>query len=107
MTAINFPDTPAADEEFTSAGRTFVWNDTLDVWESVSQDLLPDQTGESGNFLTTDGEDLSWSAVDALPSQDSQAGKYLTTDGTDASWSTIQEPDYSSDQAVIASQIFG
>lgn len=81
MTAINFPDTPAPNEEFTAAGRTFVWNDTLDVWESVSQDLLPDQTGESGNFLTTDGEDLSWSA--------------------------IQEPDYSSDQAVIASQIFG
>jgi hypothetical protein len=81
MTAINFPDTPAPNAEFTAAGRTFVWNDTLDVWESVSQDLLPDQTGESGNFLTTDGEDLSWSA--------------------------IQEPDYSSDQAVIASQIFG
>jgi hypothetical protein len=37
MTAINFPDTPAPDEEFTAAGRTFVWNDTLDVWESVSE----------------------------------------------------------------------
>ena len=36
MTAVNFPDTPAPDEEFTAAGRTFTWNDTLDVWESVS-----------------------------------------------------------------------
>lgn len=48
---------------------------------------LPDQTGHSGEFLTTDGTDASWAAVDALPSQTGQSGKFLTTDGTDASWS--------------------
>lgn len=48
---------------------------------------LPDQTGHSGEFLTTDGTDASWAAVDALPDQTGQSGKFLTTDGTDASWS--------------------
>lgn len=48
---------------------------------------LPDQTGHSGEFLTTDGTDASWAAVDALPSQTGNAGKFLTTDGVGASWS--------------------
>ena len=47
---------------------------------------LPDQTGQSGKFLTTDGTDASWAAVDALPSQSGQNGKVLTTNGTKASW---------------------
>jgi hypothetical protein len=50
---------------------------------------LPDQTGHSGEFLTTDGTDASWAPVDALPDQTGQNGKFLTTDGTDASWTTI------------------
>ena len=49
---------------------------------------LPDQTGQSGKFLTTDGTDASWAAVNALPSQTGNSGKFLTTDGTDASWGT-------------------
>lgn len=48
---------------------------------------LPDQTGHSGEFLTTDGTDASWAAVESLPTQTGNAGKFLTTDGTDASWS--------------------
>lgn len=50
---------------------------------------LPSQTGNSGKFLTTDGTDPSWAAVDALPSQTGQSGKFLTTDGTDASWASV------------------
>lgn len=50
---------------------------------------LPSQAGHSGEFLTTDGTDASWAAVDALPTQTGQSGKFLTTDGTDASWTTI------------------
>jgi hypothetical protein len=36
MTAINFPDTPTDNEEFTSGGRTWKWNETSGVWEAVS-----------------------------------------------------------------------
>jgi hypothetical protein len=50
---------------------------------------LPSQSGQNGNFLTTDGSSASWSAVDALPSQSGQSGKYLTTDGSTASWDVI------------------
>ena len=36
MSAINFPDTPDDNDEFTSGGRTWRWNETAGVWESVS-----------------------------------------------------------------------
>jgi hypothetical protein len=51
--------------------------------------VLPSMSGNTGKFLTTDGTDSSWAAVDALPSQTGNAGKYLTTDGADPSWATL------------------
>lgn len=57
--------------------------------EQAATQAIPSQTGHSGEYLTTDGSDLSWGAVDALPSQTGQSGKYLTTDGTDASWANV------------------
>lgn len=46
----------------------------------------PTQSGNSGKYLTTDGDSVSWATVDALPSQTGNSGKYLTTNGTTASW---------------------
>jgi hypothetical protein len=51
--------------------------------------VLPSMSGNTGKFLTTDGTDSSWAAVDALPSQTGNAGEYLTTDGTNASWAAL------------------
>ena len=53
-------------------------------------DPLPSQTGNTGEFLTTDGTTTSWAVVSQVPSQTGQSGKYLTTDGTSASWSAVQ-----------------
>jgi hypothetical protein len=39
------------------------------------------------NSATATG--LEWGAVDALPSQTGNAGEYLTTDGTTASWASV------------------
>jgi hypothetical protein len=50
---------------------------------------VPAQSGNSGEFLTTDGSSTAWAAVDALPSQTGNSGKYLTTDGTDPSWASL------------------
>lgn len=50
---------------------------------------IPDNSGNSGKFLTTDGSANSWAAVDALPSQTGNNGKYLTTDGSAASWDVL------------------
>jgi hypothetical protein len=52
-------------------------------------DPLPSQTGNTGEFLTTDGSTTSWAAVSQVPSQTGNAGLYLTTDGSTASWATV------------------
>lgn len=52
-------------------------------------DSFPSQTGHSGEYLTTDGTNVSWAAVDALPDQTGNGGKYLTTDGSAASWAVL------------------
>ena len=65
------------------------------VISAVAPDELPDQTGNSGKFLTTNGTAPSWATVDALPSQAGNSGKYLTTDGTSASWGTFPVINYS------------
>jgi hypothetical protein len=52
-------------------------------------DPLPSQTGNTGEFLTTDGSTTSWAAVSQVPSQTGQTGKYLTTDGSTASWASV------------------
>jgi hypothetical protein len=41
MTAINFPDSPTADQLFSAAGRTWQWNDTDGVWETVASTSIP------------------------------------------------------------------
>ena len=40
MTAINFPDTPAINQVFTAAGRSWVWDGT--VWNAVGTGITPD-----------------------------------------------------------------
>lgn len=66
-----------------SSGSVTLNLDTASVY------VVPDQSGQSGKFLTTNGTSSSWATVDALPSQSGNAGKYLTTDGTSASWATV------------------
>jgi hypothetical protein len=56
---------------------------------SLTIDGLPDQTGNAGKYLTTDGTDASWADVDSLPDQTGNAGKFLKTDGTVASWESV------------------
>ena len=54
---------------------------------------LPDQIGQSGKFLTTNGIDLSWADIPTeLPDQAGQSGKYLTTNGSSTSWNTVTVP---------------
>jgi hypothetical protein len=59
MTAINFPDTPEVGDKFFVGAITWQWTGT--VWKSAFlPDTLPSQTGQDGNFLSTNGESLSW-----------------------------------------------
>jgi hypothetical protein len=46
-------------------------------------DALPDQTGQSGNYLTTDGTTASWNTITQYtPPTDQGAGNFLAGDGT-------------------------
>lgn len=86
ISTIEYPNNPNSTKAYiTVNGKKQRVVMTADI--SGSGSSLPDQTGHSGEFLTTDGTDASWAAVDSLPSQTGNAGKFLTTDGTDASWS--------------------
>lgn len=91
---------------------TYSWT-RVDVQPTPNE--LPDQTGQSGKFLTTNGTDASWASVSevpattgatagdvltldsssnpvwqapagGLPDQTGNSGKFLTTDGSAASW---------------------
>ena len=58
---------------------------------------IPNQSGNNGKFLTTNGSAVSWATVDALPAQSGQNGKYLTTNGSTASWAIVTVPTKTSD----------
>ena len=57
-------------------------------WTSVP--VIPALSGQSGNFLTTNGSTLSWVTLGSvtLPSTSGQSGKYLTNDGTTSLWAS-------------------
>lgn len=52
--------------------------------------ILPDQSGNNGKYLQTNGSALGWN--DPIPNQAGQGGKYLTTDGITTSWDIYTIP---------------
>jgi hypothetical protein len=75
----------------SSTSELFIWDGTywVEATSTIQGETLPDQEGNSGKFLSTDGSDTSWQTVDALPDQTGNSGKYLTTDGYIASWDDV------------------
>ena len=62
------------------------FEDRVVVVDAAINAVLPDQAANAGNFLTTDGTTVSWSAVDAFPDQTGNTSKVLVTDGTNVYW---------------------
>lgn len=53
-------------------------------------DAYPSQAGNSGEFLTTDGTNVSWATLPNLvPDVTGNSGEFLTTDGTTYYWDSI------------------
>lgn len=70
------------------ANPIYVWDGSQ--WQRIGAVAgIPDQTGNSGKYLKTDGTTTSWAVADALPTQTGNSGKYLTTNGTTASWGAV------------------
>jgi hypothetical protein len=66
-----------------TAGATFSGDSAK--WELMAQGSeVPDQTGNAGKVLKTDGSTLSWG--ESVPDQAGNAGKALVTDGSTLSW---------------------
>lgn len=71
----------------TATGQYLTTDGTNVAWATV--DALPSQSGNSGKFLTTDGTSASWTTITLFPSQSGNSGKFLTTDGTNVAWATV------------------
>jgi hypothetical protein len=56
MTAINFPDSPTDDELFSAAGRTWKYNATADLWETVASTEIPPAAHAPSHELGGDDE---------------------------------------------------
>ena len=57
------PEARLADTTNAAQGQVLALDSNLDaVWTTLSGGGLPDQTGNAGKFLTTDGTDASWGA---------------------------------------------
>ena len=71
-------------------------------WAEASRDTLPDQSGNAGLFLQTDGTDETWE--DPFPSQAGNSGKSLQTNGTVVSWQVSSDYVFLS-EAVVSSDV--
>ena len=90
--AINFPTSPTLNDVHTDGENSWKWNGTSWVSSIEVVPPIPDQSGQAGEFLQTDGTTMTWEAVThptGLPSQTGQVGEYLKTDGTTATWEPI------------------
>jgi hypothetical protein len=130
--AINFPDSPTLNQEFTVGDRVWFWNGTvwkaketaiLETGKYIVSDTAPENPEEGDawfdsvntkEFIYYDGYwvetsaaaigipatglateayvDTALSGFDSLPDQTGQSGNYLTTDGSTASWAAIDVP---------------
>ena len=73
------------------SGATKINENFTELYASLSPEL-PNQTGQAGLFLTTNGATVSWEAPSStvsFPTQTGQSGKFLKTDGTNVSWGEI------------------
>jgi hypothetical protein len=67
-TVENLPDLGDVYSSLTTAARALLyWDDSNSRWDAGDiDDVLPDQTSNSGKFLKTDGTNASWSVIDSL-----------------------------------------
>ena len=70
------------------SGDFLTTNGTIISWSAISQ--VPNVTGSSGLFLGNNGVNYSWMSLpNQLPALTGQSGKYLTTDGSSTYWTPI------------------
>jgi hypothetical protein len=73
----------------TGHQNEFLTTDGNSLSWSALDSTFPVQVGNSGKYLTTDGNTVSWGSITKIPEQVSHAGQYLTTNGTTVSWGSL------------------
>ena len=58
------------------------------TWQEIPDMLLPDQTGHTGHFLTTDGADASWAEVPGL-ADGTATGQIIVWNHTAGEWQVL------------------
>ena len=66
-------------------GKYLTTDGTNPAWSTVSS-LLDITIQDEGKFLTNNGTNFEWTHLDIIPSQTGQAGKLLGTDGENLFW---------------------
>ena len=61
-------------------------------YSSAAATILPNQSGNTGKYLTTDGNVIAWSTPDLLPSRSGNTDYVLSNDGNIATWVNINNP---------------
>lgn len=69
----------------------------LSTTEAGTISIDPSPSSGSSNLVTSGGVYTALQNIDALPDQTGQSGKYLTTNGTAASWANVNIPTATSD----------
>lgn len=86
-------------DQFGNDGKFLATDGEFAVWSTT----LPDQLGNEGLFLTTDGITATWESP--IPDQTGNTGKFLATDGTTSSWTPAAGLDtvnvFTNNQSVI------
>ena len=82
--------------KLTNAQYNSITKSASELYLTPDSGDLPDQTGNEGKFLTTNGTTTSWATVqggggDSLPDQTGQEGKFLSTNGSTASWLNVED----------------
>lgn len=62
---------------------------TWEVYAFTGPAEIPDQTGNTGKVLSTNGSEVSW--AEGLPVQTGNSGKYLSTNGSVSSWQNVTQ----------------
>lgn len=78
---------PVAAQEAATKNYVDVVDASTRTWVQANTTALPNQSGNAGKFLQTNGSAASWQL--AYPDQTNNAGKALMTDGTSLSWQQI------------------
>ena len=84
--AINFPTSPNVNDTHTDGDMVWKWDGSS--WEAVIETSIPipSQSGQAGEFLTTDGTTMTWEAVVTNPydAATTSTGYFDLPSGTDA-----------------------